>query len=55
MGLQDRVLAALAKADMKQWEMFRVDNSDSKGAPLDISERDGDMGKTLERRQPVLA
>ena len=47
--LQERIKAALARADMKVWELFKVGNNNLPDAPLDISEKDGDMGKTLHQ------
>ena len=47
--LQERIKAALARADMKVWELFRVGNNNLPDAPLEISQKDGDMSKTFEQ------
>lgn len=38
--MQERIRVALDRADIKMWELFRVDNSSCEGAPLGIPEKD---------------
>ena len=38
--MQARIRAALERADIKTWELFRVDNCSCEGAPLGIPEKE---------------
>ena len=39
-GVQERIARALDSADIKMWELFRVDNCSCEDPPLGIPEKD---------------
>ena len=45
--LQERLRAALDRANIKQWELFQVDNACCDDAPLDLPGADASPGQSL--------